>query len=169
MNVPQHIETFWRSFLDSQSNPMSANERFCESFRIGSDDEDADEGARLILSGEKTATSSLLWEYENRGKPLPKVGALSVVEDGGRKPTCVVQTTWIEVVPFSEVDAKFAREYGESDGTLEGWCKMFWEYYSDACKVMGCKMSKETPLVCERFQVIFPFRPPATDITRRCS
>ena len=117
-NVPQHIEAYWMSFLDSQSSSMGSNERFYESFQIGSDVEDADEGARLILCGKKTATSSLFWEYESSGKPLPKVGALSVVENGAREPMCVVQTTWIEIIPFSEVDAKFAYEYGESDRTL---------------------------------------------------
>lgn len=115
---PQHIKEFWQSFLKSQSDPPDSNRRFYESFRIGSDDEDADSGARLILSGQKTATSSLLWEYEDSGKVLPDIGALSVVEDGGRKPVCVVETTWIEVMKFCDIDEKFAIEYGEADGTL---------------------------------------------------
>lgn len=156
VNVPQHIEAFWKRFLDSQSDPADANGRFYESFRIGSGDQGADEGARLILSGEKTATSSLLWEYEESEKPLPYVGALSVVEDGERRPVCVIETTWMEIIPFDKIDAKFAYEYGETDGTLEGWRKLFWGYYFNECAAMGRKMSKDTPLVCERFRVIFP-------------
>ena len=156
MDIPQHVEAFWKSFLESPSCPMDATERFYESFRVGTDDKDADEGVRLILSGEKTATSSLLWEYEDRGKPTPKVGALSVVEDGRQRPICIVQTTWVDVVPFGEVDANFARAYGESDGTLQGWYQVFWEYYAKACETMGRNLSEEAPLLCERFRVIFP-------------
>lgn len=154
--VPQHIEVFWRSFLDSQSDSAEANERFYESFRVGSRDESADEGARLILNKEKTATSSLLWEYDASGSRLPHIGSFSVVENGMRKPVCVVKTTWIEVIPFGDVDAQFAYEYGEGNRTLEGWRKMFWEYYSEVCETMNREMSNEAPLVCERFQVIFP-------------
>ncbi len=154
--IPHHIKPFWRAFLDSQSCPAEANERFYEAIRIGTEDDAADEGARLILNGEKTATSSLLWEYEQSGKPLPTVGALSVVEDGRGNPVCIVETTWIEIVPFGEVDAQFASEYSESDGTLESWNQIFWAYYSQVCESAGRKMSMNTPLVCERFRIVFP-------------
>lgn len=155
-DVPQHIETFWGGFLGSQSAPNDANDRFYESFRIGLDDETAEEGARLILSRQKTATSSLLWEYESSGKALPPLGNLSVVENGRRAPVCIVQTMWIEIIRFDDVDAQFAFEYGEGDRTLEGWRKMFWSYYSHACAALGREMSSNAPLVCERFLVIFP-------------
>lgn len=165
MTVPIHIEEFWESFLDSDSCPNDANERFDVSFRIGATDADADEGARLILSGEKTATSSLLWDYEESGKALPYVGALSVLEDGKRNPVCVIETTWVEIIPFDKIDAKFAYEYSEADGTLEGWRKIFWDYYVGECLKKGWKMLSDTPMVCERFRVIF--RRETTDATNR--
>ena len=155
-DIPRHIEAFWIAFLESPSAPNDANERFYESFRIGLADEDAETGAELILSKQKTTTSSLLWEYESSGKALPPLGNLSVVENGRRAPVCIVQTTWIEAIRFDDVDAQFAFEYGEGDRTLEGWRKMFWSYYSNACKALGREMSPDTPLVCERFLVIFP-------------
>lgn len=155
-DVPQHIEAFWGGFLASQSAPNDAGDRFYESFRIGLDDETAEEGARLIISGQKTATSSLLWQYESSGKALPPLGNLSVVENGRRAPVCIVQTTWMEIIRFEDVDAQFAFEYGEGDRTLEGWRKMFWDYYSNACAALGREMSPDAPLACERFRVIFP-------------
>lgn len=105
--VPRHIEAFWRDFVRSARAPVDALERFYESFRIGSSEEDAEQGARLVLVGTKTATSSLLWEYEALGKAMPRVGVLSVLEDGMREPVCVVETTWLEVIPFGEIDAAF--------------------------------------------------------------
>jgi uncharacterized protein YhfF len=164
MTIPAHIREFWNTFLKADSCPNDANERFDVSFRIGSTDEVADEGARLILCGEKTATSSLLWDYTESGKPLPYVGAFSVLENGRRNPVCVIETTWVEIIPFDKVDAKFAHEYSESDGTLEGWRQMFWEYYVDDCLKKGRKMSREAPLVCERFRVIF--RPATIDVAK---
>ena len=154
--VPPHIEAFWSTFLESPSAPRDANERFYESFRIGQTDEDADTGAELILGRQKTATSSLLWEYEASGKALPPLGNLSVVENGRRAPVCIVQTTWIETIRFDDVDAQFALEYGEGDRTLQGWRKMFWSYYSNLCAALGREMSRDAPLICERFLVIFP-------------
>ncbi len=141
--------------MASDCCPSNAAERFDVSFRIGITDETADEGVRLILSGEKTATSSLLWEYEESGKPLPYVGALSVLEDGAGNPVCVIETNWVEIIPFDEIDAKFARDYSETDGTLEHWREVFWDYYSEECEKSGWKMLQTTPMVCERFHVIF--------------
>ena len=154
--IPQHIEVFWRSFLDSRLDPAEANARYYESFQIGARDEDADKGAMLILNKHKTATSSLLWEYESSGKSLPNVGDFSVVEDGKRQPVCVVETTWVKVISFAQVDAQFAYEYGEGTRALEAWRQMCWEYYSEVCEAMNREMSKDASLVCERFQLVFP-------------
>jgi len=78
---------FWAQFLQSRANPSATAKLFCEVFRIGDSEQSADEGARLILSGAKTTTSSLLWEYDKQGKPLPLVGSLSILEDGRGKPS----------------------------------------------------------------------------------
>jgi uncharacterized protein YhfF len=155
-NIPRHIEAFWLGFLESQSAPHDATRRFYESFRIGIEDQDADTGAAAILSRQKTATSSLLWEYESSGKALPPLGNLSVVENGQRVPICVVTTTWIDLIRFDDIDAQFAYEYGEGDRTLAGWRRMFWPYYSKACAALGREMSGDAPLICERFRVLYP-------------
>jgi uncharacterized protein YhfF len=57
----------------------------------------ADEGAALIKQEVKTATSSLLWTYEAVSKPLPEVGSLSIVTDGGGDPVCVVETIAVDI------------------------------------------------------------------------
>ncbi len=155
MKIPDHIETFWRSFINSDSCPNNANDLFQASYQTGSDENDANEGAKLILRGEKTATSTLLWGLEENNEPLPKVGDLCVIKDGSENPVCIVQTTWVETIQFGEVDADFARDYSETDGTLEGWIKIFREYYSEECTAMNRELTEETPLVCERFQIIY--------------
>ena len=155
MKIPDHIEAFWRGFLNSNSCPKNANDLFQAAYQIGEDEEDANDGAKLVLSGKKTATSSLLWELEENDEPLPKVGDICVIENGMRTPVCVVQTTWVDTIRFGDVDASFALDYSETDGTLEDWYKVFGDYYSEECVAMDRELTKDTPLVCERFRVIY--------------
>lgn len=154
--VPKHVARFWSCFLASEQCPRGAKERFYEVFRVGSDEHDADVGAKLILSGRKTATSSLLWEYETQQKVPPEVGSLWIVEDGSGRPVCIVRTSSIETVCFGEIDDDLAWDYGECDGTVEGWYRAFTPYYSALCESLGKELSGQTPLVWERFEVVFP-------------
>lgn len=146
----------WRVFLESLAEPAQAEARWYESFQIGNTVEGGNLGAQLILQGVKKATSSLLWEYLAQDKPLPQNGSLSIVQDGQGEAACVVETTWVAIKLFSEVDADFAKDYGEGDGTLAGWRAMCWEYYSAQCEAEGWSPSESMPLVCERFKVLFP-------------
>ena len=155
VKIPDHIKIFWHGFLNSDSCPNNANDLFQASYQIGSDEHDANEGAKLILSGEKIATSTLLWYLEENDEPLPKVGDLCVIEGGSGKPVCVVQITWVKTIRFGDVDARFARDYSETDGSLEEWYSVFRGYYSVECTAMNRVLTDETPLVCERFQVIY--------------
>ena len=155
IDLPKRVRDYWCRFLETQPNADLANELFYDSFSIGYDAQDAEIGAQQILSGEKTATSALLWEMEEEKMPLPEVGSLSIVEDGNREPRCVIETTWVDVIPFGQVNAEFARDYGETDGTLEAWRRLMNECYSEDCIELGREFTEETPLVCERFRVVF--------------
>lgn len=146
---------FWLAYLDTLADPSAAYARFFEVFRVGLSAENADQGAQLILSGTKTSTSSLHYEYEALNKRLPEVGSLSVLADGRGVPACVVQTDEVEVKPFSDVDAQFAYDYGEWDRTLETWREHCWSYYAEQCNYLGIAPSEDMLLVCERFSVVY--------------
>ncbi|WP_180966122.1 ASCH domain-containing protein [Fischerella thermalis] len=149
-------QAFWQEYLCSLPIPNDASERFYETFHIGDSEASADHGAELIKQGIKIATSSLLWEYQAANKPLPKVGSLSILENGRGEPVCVVETTWLEIKNFNEIDVQFAYDYGEWDRTLKTWHQECWEYYSEQCYSLGREPTKEMPLVCERFRVVYP-------------
>ena len=87
------VALFWAAFLDRIEDAEDARARWYDVFSIGDDAAAADAGARLILTGAKTATSSLLWEYEASGARPPFEGALSILLDGKAVPICVVETT----------------------------------------------------------------------------
>ncbi len=150
------VRCFWEEFVRQVDDPAGAKARFYEAVGIGDTKASADEGAALVVAGRKTATSSLLWEYETTGKPPPEVGALSILIDGDEKPVCVFETTWLEVRAFSQVDAQFARDYGEWDGTLKTWRAQCWAYYADQCRALDRVPDREMPLLCERFRVVYP-------------
>lgn len=156
MTVPAKYQTFWASFLATLSQPEYANTKFYEAFAIGYDKESADDGASLILKGEKTSTSMLLWDVEVNHQPMYEVGSLHIVKDGSDQPVAVVETTELKVLPFNEVDEQFAYDYGEWDRTLAGWRKACWGFYSQQCQDLDKEASETMPLLCERFKVVFP-------------
>jgi len=149
-------EAFWQAYLTSLPQAQDASSRFYEVFQIGKSPEAADAGAALITQGVKTATSSLLWEYQATNKPLPAVGSLSIVTDGRGAPVCVVETLTVEMKSFADVDAAFAYDYGEWDRTLETWRAQCWAFNTPRCQAIGKAPTPEMPLVCERFRVVYP-------------
>ena len=72
---------FWAAFLASPAAPPDADARFHSVFAIGSG---SDAGATLILSGVKTATSSLPAEFQDIAPPPP--GSLSLLTGAGGRP-----------------------------------------------------------------------------------
>lgn len=156
MKLKPETATFWQQYVNSLPDAEEVTYRFYEVFRIGDSEQSADEGAALITQGRKTTTGSLLWEYEVANKPLPQVGSLSIVEDGSGNPVCIVETTWLTIKKFAEVDGQFASDYGEWDRTLESWRAQCWGYYETQCRSLGKVATPEMSLVCERFRVVYP-------------
>ncbi len=122
---------------------------------IGSTAESRAEGARLILAGIKTATSSAFWDYPDG--PIPFVGALSLLLGGDSRPVGIVETTRVEKRPFFAIDAEFAFLYGEGDRTLAWWRREIGEWYRAEALRRGENFTADTPLICEWFRVIRRF------------
>ena len=146
------IDAFWASY--ARTHPDAAARGYCEAFRFGDTERMANELTVLVAAGVKTATSALLWSYAE-GERLLREGDLSIVTTWDKAPVCIVETTKLRIVPFKDVDAQFAYEYGEGDRTLEWWREHLWEYYAEECASLGREPMEEMPLVCERFRVVF--------------
>lgn len=153
--LPVDAADLWARFLASPVASADAAARLYGTMRVGDTAASADQGARLIREGVKTATSSLAAEYAGETRP-PRAGDLTIVLDGGDRAVCIVETTEARHRPFSEVDADFARDYGEWDGTLATWQRECGGYCAALCRDLGAAWSAETILVCERFRVVFP-------------
>ncbi|MBE9115832.1 ASCH domain-containing protein [Lusitaniella coriacea LEGE 07157] len=115
----------------------------------------ANELGELVLEGIKTASCSALWEWEAEQTALPKVGMKTVVIDGAENPLCIIETTEVVIRPFNEVDARFARDEGEDDLSLEWWRREHWKYFSRVLPKIGKEPTLDMLLVCERFRVVY--------------
>src|ERR1700730_15268028 len=121
------IEHFWNEA--ARSCPQLQGKHYYEAFIFGNTESSANRLADLVLKGEKTATSSLLWTLEHENKPLFKVGHYSIVTTWDKTPVCIIETIELRTIPFKDVDAQFAYDYGEGDRTLAWWKEHIWEYY----------------------------------------
>jgi uncharacterized protein YhfF len=110
---------------------------------IGTSTADADEGAAAILSGTKTLTSSPFWEFAD-GR-IPFVGALSVLLNGSRQPVAIVETTRIEVMPFSAISDELAFAYGEGERTAAWWRKFMGHWYRGSASRHGAEFREDAP------------------------
>lgn len=156
MNQSSKIETFWQDYLST----LSEEDRKNASAYLVDDFADTPEAAtkvgNLVCEGIKTTTSSLLWGLEHIGEPLPKVGDISVVVDGNRRPLCVIEMTEVEIRPFNTVNEQFAFDYGEGERTLAYWLSDNWEFHSRWCREIGREPSESMPIVFQRFRLLYP-------------
>jgi len=111
-----------------------------------------------VLNGHKTATASLLSEYEPvTTEPQPVVGQHYMMVGYDDEPIAIVETTDVRIVPCKEIDLQFARDEGEGFESVAAWLaahERFWQ---------GQVITHETPIVCQRFRVVqrLETQPPA--------
>ena len=146
--------TFWADFLSETGR--AENAPLYDAFHFDDNEKDANELAALVLSGNKAATASLLWEYDGNGKRAPAPGDLSIVTDWAGSPLCVIETTAVDVTAFEDVDEDFAAAEGEGDGSLRHWRVAHEAYFGRVCERLGREPSTHMEVVCERFRVVFP-------------
>jgi uncharacterized protein YhfF len=147
--------SFWRRYLDSLPAAHPHRSARPDAFAFGDSAALADELAALVLSGKKRATASLAVEFISAGDPLPTAGSLSIVLRGDGMPAAIIERTEVREVPFCEVDEAFAAIEGEGNGTLAYWRDAHREYFSRVLRRHGGVFDDDTPVICQRFQVVW--------------
>lgn len=128
------------------------NEKYFECFAFGDSPEMADELLRLVLTGKKTATVSVVLE----GEKTPKVGDLSLVLNGQGQPACVIKTVYLETVKFCDLTWDMVKLEGE-DETFEQWKAGNMRYWTRDAVKRGYTFTEETPITFERFELVEVF------------
>jgi uncharacterized protein YhfF len=114
----EKVDIFWKRFLQETFRPETT--KYLEVFHFELTKELANELLRLVLIGQKKATTSSLWSYELEGERIPEVGDLSIVTDWEYVPRCVIKTTAVHILPFLDITYDICKREGEDD-TLESW------------------------------------------------
>ncbi|KAA8817497.1 ASCH domain-containing protein [Bifidobacterium callitrichos] len=112
----------------------------------------------LILDGTKTATTSLLIDYQECGDPLPKVGDQSMLVDSDECGVAVLVTTAVDVVRLADVTDRHAIDEGEGNTTADEWRRVheaFWDSQNYRAEFTDhdFPIDDDTPVVLEHFTV----------------
>ena len=123
-----------------------------KTIQFGSTASEIDDLAHKVLTGEKTATSSL-HDYHLLGlKKQCNVGDQFFIVDSTGNELATVEIVKIELRKFEDITEQFAVE--EGDGSLENWLCIHWPYYSRLLAEIGKELYADTVLVCEWFKII---------------
>ncbi|WP_273324222.1 ASCH domain-containing protein [Vallitalea guaymasensis] len=107
-----------------------------------------------MLIGQKQATASSLWGYEIEGEHVPEVGDLSIVTDWEGVPRCVIETTQVTIIPFSDITYDICKREGEDD-TLESWREGHIRFFNKEGKELGYEFKDDMPVIFEDFEVVY--------------
>ena len=147
-----NIEKFWQEFLTATNKDSST--RYIEYFHFDLTQEIANDLLAMVLAGAKKATVGSLLAYECKGERVPQVGDYSIVTDWEGSPHCVIETTNVAILPFSEITYDICKREGEDD-TLESWQKSHRRFFMEEGKILGYEFTESMPVVFEDFRVVF--------------
>ncbi|RKQ30409.1 ASCH domain-containing protein [Oceanobacillus halophilus] len=145
------INQLWEAY--QKVNPNAPKDY--EAWAFGDSKEMADELAKLVIEGRKTATSSNYTLYEVGQDHLPYAGLVNIILDGEENAVAIAETTSVEIVPFDEVTAEHAYLEGEGDRTLEYWQNVHEEFFKKELETINQDFNYKIPVVCERFKVVY--------------
>lgn len=143
-----NAQQMWKAY--SQMEQINAD---YEAWAFG---DDADELARLVREGIKTATASAYPLYVLEGEELSKAGEYSVILDSQENAVCIIRTGNVYVVPFSEVSGEHARKEGEGDRSLAYWRQVHERFFKGELAEAGLTFDESVKVVCEEFEKVYP-------------
>ena len=111
-------------------------------FDFGDNKDLAEKLKKLVLSGKKTATTSLY----NKNEKVPKAGEYAEILDSDKKHFCVVQYIDVEIKNFLDVNFDFIQKEGEGDKNIEEWREKHRKFFS--------LNTDDVLVVCEEFKLI---------------
>lgn len=139
--------------LYSQNNHVK-NKTY-DAWSFGGNDVSANELAKLVASGVKTATASAYKLYEIENSDLPQVGGLNIILDANSNAVCITETTKVYTCPFKDVPESHAFKEGEGDLSLVYWRKVHKDFFTRELKEYNIDFDENMIVVCEEFKVVW--------------
>ncbi|MFY4720729.1 ASCH domain-containing protein [Streptomyces sp. LaBMicrA B280] len=117
-----------------------------------------DSGVEAIISGRKTAMTALVEILERTGQPLPQAGQRYAVLDSDDRTAVVIELTEARVIPFREVDDRFALDEGRGYANAEEWAAGHRDFFrgEQVTELLGYTpvVDDDALVVAERFRVV---------------
>ena len=152
------VQAFWAQFL--RDTGRDADTPCPEAFHFELTERWANELLRLVLAGQKRATSSSLTCYELEGERIPAPGDWSIVTDWAGEPHCVIETTRVDILPFREMTFGLCSLEGKDD-SLDSWRRSHIAFFTAEGKEAGYAFTEDMPVIFEQFRVIYARESPA--------
>ena len=146
---------FWEAYRLANPQAVAADaeytvEHFGDSARL------ADELLAIVLSGRKRATAELVADFAARGDHVPRIGSHWIACDSTGAPRIIIRSVELRVGPFTSVDAAFAADEGEDDGSLASWQKEHRIYWKRVSAARAAEWTENDDIIFERFAVVWP-------------
>lgn len=148
--IEGQLQEFWNAFLEAKC--PDDNTECSEVFSFGINEEESDRLLRLVLRGKKRAAVNSCHAYEAQDEALPDKGSYSIITDYDGIPRCVIKTTKVTVLPFSEITPEQALRTGE-EKTFEAWQQKHREFFSQHGEMVGYEFSEDMKVVYQEFRV----------------
>ncbi|QJC22479.1 ASCH domain-containing protein [Arcanobacterium buesumense] len=113
----------------------------------------ASELANLVVSGNKTVTTSYAPAYDATNEAYPRTGDLAILLDGEARPVALLRNRKVEVVPFNEINDEIAKAEGE--GSLEQWIAEHTRVFTSDASALGLEFSQTANIIVEHFDVMY--------------
>ncbi|MFH8337304.1 ASCH domain-containing protein [Streptomyces sp. AM6-12] len=117
-----------------------------------------DSGVEAIISGRKTAMTALAEILEKAGEPLPRAGQRYAVLDSDDRPAVVIELTEVRVIPFREVDDRYALDEGRGYADAREWAAAHRDFFTgeQMTELLGYTpaVDDDALIVAERFRVV---------------
>jgi uncharacterized protein YhfF len=110
-----------------------------------------------VLEGRKTATTSLLAEWEHEQEPLPAVGERQTVVASDGTPVAVIELLDVAVTALADADPRLAVDEGEGCRSVSEWRAAHTRFWMEEVvpRLPGAPpVGDDTLIVVERFRVV---------------
>lgn len=152
VDADPRAQRYWAEFCRARGVALETPH---QAYYLGDSPALAHELVELVVRGQKRAATTLLWSVERYPALAPVAHGYAVLTEHDGTPRAVIRTRSIEVRAFDQVDAEYAREEGEGDGSLASWRAEHWGFYSAECALLGCTPRPDMRVILERFELLF--------------
>ena len=111
---------------------------------------DNDKLVKLVLSGEKKATTSLYSEYIVKDEKLPKIGDRSIILYSDDKYACLIENIDVIISEFKNITSQIAYLEGEGNKSIDYYKKEHYKVF----KKLDSNFNENSKVVVEIFKII---------------